>query len=85
MPVYLLVGPTPTLRNWTVEKTSCSVLSASLVNVEYVGNGSVCILECKVLFILQEICASLKGKRVSQLVFLSCSTIYNILHVFTFV
>lgn len=61
LPLRLFVGTTPTLRNWTVGATSCSILSAYLVNVEYVGNGSVCILECKVLFILQEIVPVSKG------------------------
>ena len=46
---------------WIVGANSCSVLSAYLVNVQCVGDGKVCILECKVLFILQEIVPVSKG------------------------
>lgn len=58
-PLRLFVGTTPTLKE-TVGATSCSVFSVYSVNV--VGNGSVCILECKVLFILQEVVPVSKGK-----------------------
>lgn len=55
------VGTTPTLKNRTVGASSSSVLSAYWVNVGYMGNGLVCILECKVLFILQETVPVSKG------------------------
>lgn len=58
---FNFTGTTPTLRNWTEGASSCSLFSASLVNVESVENGQVCILECKVLFILQEIVPVSKG------------------------
>lgn len=45
-------------RLWTVLP---SFICLYLVNVEYVGNGQVCILECKVLFILQELVPVSKG------------------------
>lgn len=70
------------------EKLDCGsnsrlVLSGYMVN-EYVGNGQVCISECKVLFILQEIVPVSKGN-VAPCWFFFIVLQNNILHVFTFV
>lgn len=60
------------------EKLDCGsnsrlVLSGYMVD-EYVGYGQVCISECKVLFILQEIVPVSKGNVAPCWFFLYCST-----------
>lgn len=49
------------------------------------GNGSICILECKVLFILQEIVPVSKGTWLPVGFFSFIILQDSILHVFTFV
>lgn len=49
------------------------------------GNGSICILECKVLFILQEIVPVSKGNVAPGWFFSFIILQDSILHVFSFV
>lgn len=53
---------------------------------EYTVNGSICTLECKVLFILQEIAPVSKGNTAPSCFLLLLSSLPDsFLHVFTFV
>lgn len=65
------------------KKLDCRSKAAALFYKVTGSNGWICIMECKVLFILQVNCAALSAAVPVGFFFFSSFTTYNVLHVFS--